>query len=150
MDTLNAWESIARLMIQSHSPCYKSDKSDKSDKRLPSIPSPPPPIKPKRKWCRVYLPPEKEKPMLLAKDWKSTSLAEFYMRKVYEQRESPPPPKPNPAKPHKFPLTIIRHRGRETDRTNFTHLQELWNGREKPLEILTAGHRERNLTTQIK
>jgi hypothetical protein len=100
METLKEWESIARLMIQIPSTCYKSDKSDK---RPPSIPSKP-----------------------------------------------PPPTKPDPLRPHEFPLTIITHRGKETDRTNFTHLQELWNGKEKPLEILTAGHRERNLTTQIK
>jgi hypothetical protein len=132
METLYEWKSIARLMIQIPPTCYKSDKSDK---RKPSLPTnPPPPTK-----------------LMLAKDWKSTSLARFYIGRVYgsEQSDSPPP-KPDPFRPHKFPLTIIRHRGRETDRTNFTHLQELWNGREKPLDIQTAGHRERNLTTQIK
>jgi hypothetical protein len=132
METLKEWESIARLMIQIPSTCYKSDKSDK---RPPSIPSkPPPPTK-----------------LLLTKDWKSTPLARFYIGRSYgsEQSDSPPT-KPDPLRPHEFPLTIITHRGKETDRTNFTHLQELWNGKEKPLEILTAGHRERNLTTQIK
>ena len=87
------------------------------------------------------------------KDWKSTSLALFYIRKVYEseQPDSPPPPKkPDPLRPHEFPLSVVRHRGRETDRTNFTHLQELWNGREKPLEIKTAGRTTDNLTTKIK
>ena len=82
--------------------------------------------------------------MLLEKDWKSTG-----------QRDLPPPPKhdppkPDPLRPHEFPLRIIPHRGKATDKTNFTHLQELWDGVEKPLEIQTAGHRERNLTTQIK
>jgi len=88
--------------------------------------------------------------MLLEKDWKSTALAEFYIRKVYGQRKSPPPPKPDPLRPHEFPLSVVTHRGKATDKTNFTHLQELWDGVEKPLEIQTAGHRERNLTTQIK
>ena len=89
-------------------------------------------------------------PPIMEKDWKSTPLAEFYIRKVYGQRDLPPPPKPDPLRPHEFPLSVVTHRGKATDKTNFTHLQELWNGREKPLEILTAGHRERNLTTQIK
>ena len=152
MDTLKKWELFSKQMIQCNSiaherrmnhiaQCFKrrdkSDKSDKSDKRPPS---PPPPIKPK---------------MLLEKDWKSTPLAEFYTRKVYGQPDLPPPPKPDPPKPdplrpHEFPLRVIRHKGRATDKTNFTHLQELWDGVEKPLEIQTAGHRERNLTTQIK
>ena len=147
MDTLKKWELFSKQMIQNNRIAHerrinliaqgfkrrdKSDKSDKSDKRPPS---PPPPIKPK---------------MLLEKDWKSTPLAEFYIRKVYGQPDLPPPPKPDPLRPHEFPLRVITHRGEATDKTNFTHLQELWNGIEKPLEIQTAGHRERNLTTQIK
>lgn len=135
MDTLKKWELFSKQMIQSNriaherrmnliAQCFK--RRDKSDKRPPS---PPPPIKPK---------------MLLEKDWKSTG-----------QRDLPPPPKhdppkPDPLRPHEFPLRIITHRGKETDKTNFIHLQELWDGVEKPLEIQTAGHRERNLTTQIK
>ena len=145
MDTLKKWELFSKLMIQSSRIVHerrmnlidqgfkrrdKSDKSDKSDKRPP-----PPPIKPK---------------MLLGKDWKSTPLAEFYIRKVYGQPDLPPPPKPDPLRPHEFPLRVITHTGKATDKTNFTHLQELWDGVEKPLEIQTAGHRERNLTTQIK
>jgi hypothetical protein len=112
-----------------------SDKSDKSDKRP------------------LDLPHEREKPIFRASDWKRTSLADRYIGRVYgsEQPDSPPPPqKPDPLRPHEYPLKIVRHRGNPTDRTNFTHLQELWDGIEKPLEIQTAGHRERNLTTQIK
>ena len=141
MDTLKKWELFSKQMISNSiaherrmnliAQCFK--RRDKSDKRPPS--PPPPPIKPK---------------MLLEKDWKSTALAEFYIRKVYGQRKSPPPPKPDPLRPHEFPLSVVTHRGKATDKTNFTHLQELWDGVEKPLEIQTAGHRERNLTTQIK
>ena len=141
MDTLKKWELFSKQMISNSiaherrmnliAQCFK--RRDKSDKRPPS--PPPPPIKPK---------------MLLEKDWKSTALAEFYIRKVYGQRESTPPPKPDPLRPHEFPLSVVTHRGKATDKTNFTHLQELWDGVEKPLEIQTAGHRERNLTTQIK
>ena len=141
MDTLKKWELFSKQMIQSNriaherrmnliAQCFK--RRDKSDKRPQK---PPPPIKPK---------------MLLEKDWKSTALAEFYIRKVYGQHESPPPPKPDPLRPHEFPLSVVTYRGKATDKTNFTHLQELWDGVEKPLEIQTAGHRERNLTTQIK
>ena len=72
------------------------------------------------------------------------------MNLIAQGFKSPPPPKPDPLRPHEFPLTVIPHRGKATDKTNFTHLQELWDGVEKPLEIQTAGHRERNLTTQIK
>jgi len=52
--------------------------------------------------------------------------------------------------PHAFPLKSVRFSGRMTDKTNFTKLQELWNGVEKPLEIQTAGHRTHNLTTKLK
>jgi len=134
MDTLKKWELFSKQMISNRIAherrmnliAQSFKRRDKSDKRPPS---PPPPIKPK---------------MLLEKDWKSTG-----------QRDLPPPPKhdppkPDPLRPHEFPLRIIPHRGKATDKTNFTHLQELWNGIEKPLEIQTAGHRERNLTTQIK
>jgi len=112
-----------------------SDKSDKSDKRS------------------LDLPHEREKPIFRASDWKRTSLADHYIGRVYgsEQPDSPPPPKkPDPLRPHEFPLSVVRHRGRETDKTNFTQLQELWDGREKPLEIKTAGRRTDNLTTKIK
>jgi hypothetical protein len=105
-------------------------KSDKSDKRS------------------LDLPHEPEKPIFHASDWKRTAIADHYIGRVYGEKKETP--KPDPLRPHENPQKIVRHRGNPTDRTNFSHLQELWNGIEKPLEIQTAGHRERNLTTQIK
>jgi len=104
-----------------------SDKSDKSDERSPAIPT-------------------KKIPITRSKDWKPTFWSDLYI----SRSENPCTKKLDPLRPHEFPLKIVRHRGNPTDKTNFTHLQELWNGREKPLEIKTAGRRTDNLTTKIK
>ena len=112
-----------------------SDKSDKSDERSPAIPT-------------------KKIPITRSKDWKPTFWSDFYTRRVYGSKQPCQTPKQtpklDPLRPHEFPPKIVRHRGNPTDKTNFTHLQELWNGREKPLEIKTAGRRTDNLTTKIK
>jgi len=126
MDTLQYWQAIAEVMIK--------------------IPAPSKPSKP-------AIPPP-SKPIFRSKNWKATHLANHYLMAVYGD-EIPPteptiPPKPDPLRPHEFPLKRIRFSGRETDKTNFTKLQELWNGIEKPLEIKTAGHRTHNLTTKLK
>jgi len=105
-----------------------SDKSDKSDKRSPTIL------------------PTKKIPITRSKDWKPTFWSDLYI----SRSENPCTKKLDPLRPHEFPLKIVRHRGNPTDKTNFTHLQELWNGREKPLEIKTAGRTTDNLTTKIK
>ena len=104
-----------------------SDKSDKSDERSPAIPT-------------------KKIPITRSKDWKPTFWSDLYI----SRSENPCTKKLDPLRPHEFPLKIVRHRGNPTDKTNFTHLQELWNGREKPLEIKTAGRTTDNLTTKIK
>jgi len=107
-----------------------SDKSDKSDERSPAI----------------LTIPTKKIPITRSKDWKPTFWSDLYI----SRSENPCTKKLDPLRPHEFPLKIVRHRGNPTDKTNFTHLQELWNGREKPLEIKTAGRRTDNLTTKIK
>jgi len=104
-----------------------SDKSDKSDERSPAIPT-------------------NKIPITRSKDWKPTFWSDLYI----SRSENPCTKKLDPLRPHEFPLKIVRHRGKPTDKTNFTHLQELWNGREKPLEIKTAGRTTDNLTTKIK
>jgi len=107
-----------------------SDKSDKSDERSPAI----------------LTIPTKKIPITRSKDWKPTFWSDLYI----SRSENPCTKKLDPLRPHEFPLKIVRHRGNPIDKTNFTHLQELWNGIEKPLEIKTAGRTTDNLTTKIK